>query len=144
MGQAALPAREPCKPLLLIIVASLVLAANSQDVHSSIRTRNTVLEPAHYKTESTSSSTREEDLVQHVQAEPDEALASQLTQEAPHIQFSAVQHATSADTTFQKDSTNKEHWREKNETHSTVAGRIFAMPLPFNLAEEIAKDLQRP
>ena len=109
---------------MLIAAISMLMSAASQELHIKTNGKHTVLEPSHYHTESSSASTREEDLAQHVQADPDEILATQLSQEAPHTQLNTVSHSNAAgETGFQKESTVKEHWGEKNETENASSGR---------------------
>lgn len=125
MGRAGRQGAEARRTVILLAAFSLLHGVRLDEVHAKVHARSTVLEPAHYKTEEASSSTREEDLVQHVQTEPDEQLAKQMTQEAPHIQFSNAHRVASGELTYQKDSITKEHWREKNDTESTASGTCY-------------------
>lgn len=115
-----------CLGFTLFFLTRHSLLATSQASHSTALGRNTVLEPAHYHTETISASTREEDLAQHVQAgtETSTTTASQHTQDSPHMITKSAEMAAAiaTDEILHQTATTKGHWGEKNTTAGSSSG----------------------
>ena len=112
----------------LLAIFGLLSAVTSQEVHTRGLVRGAILEPAHYHSDTTSASTREEDLAQHVQADVNTSFTANPAQETPHtLSKSAVQSSVVEDTTYQMDTTTKQHWGEKNASLSTISGTLVPL-----------------
>lgn len=125
MGLAAWRHCYWIKGSILLVTLGLITAVSTQEIHTRGLARGGILEPAHYHSDTTSASTREEDLAQHVQSDVNATSATaKSAQETPHsVINTAVQSSVVEDTTYQKDTTTKQHWGEKNASISTISGR---------------------
>lgn len=120
----------------LLISIGLLSAVTSQEIHTRGLIRGAILEPAHYHTDTTSASTREEDLAQHVQADVNATTIAKPAQEMPHALLkSTAQSSAVEDLVYQKDTTTKQHWGEKNASLSTISGGISITSLGAFLPE---------